>query len=116
MGNEKASLVISTENLLESRRLILFLIVSAITALKEEAITLRDIEKLLFSPYTARRLEEAGFEEEIINMIYLGCELDDVRLLMPDALEKSMNQIYDLALDKLKDLDFVAKKNKKWID
>lgn len=110
------NLSISTENLLESERLMLLLIISTATALQEGAITIEESENLLFNPYTQHHVKEIGVAEDIIRIINLGCELENVKSLIPYALNDSIKEIFDLALDKLKSLPSVEIPSKKWID
>jgi len=85
-------------------------------ALKEGAIDIEEAENLLFSPYTQFKLREIGIEEEIIKIINLGCELENVKSLIPHALTDSIDEIFDLSLRKLKELPNANIPSKKWID
>lgn len=40
----------------------------------------------LFNPYTAERLKKYGLRKEVIDIIWEGCELEDIESLIPERL------------------------------
>lgn len=107
-------LTISTNNETESKRLILFLILALSKSLQNNIITIEDAENLLFNPYSVKKI--CKIDEDIANIIQLGCELEDIESLIPNNLLKAITEIYDVSLEKLKNFNKVEVSSKKWID
>jgi len=110
------NLKISTHEATESNRLILLLVISLTVALKEGTLDIEGTENLLFSPYTKKKLNDMGVDKNIIQIIGLGCELEDIESLIPEKLEESIDEILTMALSELKQLDCVKISVKKWVD
>lgn len=105
---------ISTEKTIESERLILLLSIALTVAIKEKAISIEEAENFLFSPYSIKKMQ--GLDSSIIDLIKLGCELEDVESLMLENLDSSVDEIYTKSMEKLKELEKAEIPVKKWID
>ncbi|BBP93361.1 hypothetical protein BsIDN1_69790 [Bacillus safensis] len=53
----------------------------------------RSGKKLMFSPRTIDVLKKKGINEELINILHLGTELEDVESLIPQELSDSLEEI-----------------------
>ncbi|MDQ0818958.1 hypothetical protein QF033_003536 [Bacillus pumilus] len=73
-------------------RIIVINIIGVIISLKEGLITI-EAEKLMFSPRTIDILKQKGINEELINILHLGTELEDVESLIPHELSDSLEEI-----------------------
>ncbi|AOC58254.1 MULTISPECIES: DUF3969 family protein [Bacillus] len=74
-------------------RIIVINIIGIIISLKEGLITIEEAEKLMFSPRTIDVLKKKGINEELINILHLGTELEDVESLIPHELSDSLEEI-----------------------
>lgn len=86
------------------------------TALKDGSITIEDAENYLYSPYSAKKLEKLGIGKEVITLIYLGCELENVKSIIPHELINSMDDIERKSKELLRLLPKSMLPMKKWID
>lgn len=93
-----------SETTLESERVILSLIIGICLALKEEIILIETAEQMLFKPFYIKKFREKMVSNNIIELIELGCELDDVKTLIPEKLIESINEILDKAKKILKQI------------
>ncbi|MEX6219069.1 DUF3969 family protein [Providencia hangzhouensis] len=48
-----------------------------------------------FKPYLAKLLEQMGSKEKLIDIINLGCELDDVAILYPEYFHVQIKDLLD---------------------
>lgn len=70
------------------------LVISAVTdALKVNLLTIGQSQRLIFRPYFAEKLKDLEVKRNIINLILLGCELEDIQRLVPEALQESIEEI-----------------------
>lgn len=115
---KKNTLQMHTNTKTESQRLIYLLIVGIISAIKKGSLTILDSEYLFFSPYSVDTLKEISISTKIMEkMMWLGCELEDVESIIPDKLDESLDEIYDMAIAELNKLPAVnPRKSKKWLD
>lgn len=94
-------LKVSLKEIKEIERFILINIIGLLESLKKNAITIDDTEIYLFSPYSVDILSEKGINKEIIELVELGCELEDIESLLPDKLYKNIESLLDKALNLL---------------
>ncbi|WP_314060309.1 DUF3969 family protein [uncultured Vagococcus sp.] len=102
----------------EAERLILVSAIGLLESLENQVLTIDDCENYLFSPYTVSILEEKGVSEKVIEIVELGCELEDIQSLMPDRLKE---EIHTLKLQAYECLRGVPLSDdpfdvKKWLD
>jgi hypothetical protein len=83
-------------------RIILTLIAGLTTLLRENAISIEEAEACLFSPYSAECLKELDFDDSIIDLIWRGCELENFKSLMPDALDTVINDMINKSILEVK--------------
>lgn len=112
----KLNLSVIKEN--EAERLILVSAIGLLESLENDLLTIEDCEHYLFSPYSVSILEEKGINQKIIEIIELGCELEDIQSLMPDRLKKGIGDLKMQARELLKETlpseDLYEVKN--WLD
>ena len=100
---------------LETERMILVISIGITEALKNNLMSIEEAENCFFSLYTIKKLEDLGVDKDIIRLIYLGCELEDVESLIPDKLQKS---IEDIRVESLRLLNLISRPDcaeKRWI-
>lgn len=112
----KLNLSVVKEN--EAERLILVSAIGLLESLENDLLTIEDCEHYLFSPYSVSILEEKGINEKIIEIIELGCELEDIQSLMPDKLKKGIKDLKIQASELLLGTSSSADpyEVKKWLD
>jgi hypothetical protein len=77
----------------EAERLMLITAIGLLDALENELLTIEDCENYLFSPYSVSILEEQCLNKEVIEIIELGCELEDVQSLRPTKLKEEIIEL-----------------------
>ena len=102
----------------ESERLVLVNAIGLLESLENELLTIEDCENYLFSPYSVSILEEKNMNPQIIEIIELGCELEDIQSLMPDKLNVEIRDLKERAKECLKNTTPYENpyEVKKWID
>jgi len=91
-------------NIDDQSRLVAVLACGVCEAVLAGALPLEHATITLFNPYTLAQLEKASADPRAIELVHLGSELEDVRELVPDALERSLRDIYEKALLLLREL------------
>lgn len=107
---------VSSEDSIEIERLILILNLGITTALEQRVLSIEDAEKLLYSPYSMEKIKQIGANDKIVDLINLGCELENVERLIPDKLHKSIKEIEEESLNMLRGMPKTAGHVKKWIE
>lgn len=82
----------------QASKFISFLALGVLTALDRNLISIDEAEGFVFKPYLAKLLEQMGSEEKLIDIINLGCELDDVASLYPEDLHVQIKDLLDKTL------------------
>lgn len=110
-------LKISLRNKNEIERFLLINIIGIMDSLKEELITIDEFEIYLFSPYSINKLCELKINNEIINLLKEGTELEDVESLVPEKLKSTIDNLKFRAIDLLSKIsNEEICEYKKWID
>lgn len=107
---------ISIEDINEIEAFVLILNIGLMNAIKDNAISIEEAENFFYSPYTMGRLESLGVSEKILDLIHLGCELEDVESLIPDKLDDSIKTIKNQSIDLLRSLPKLKLPLNKWLD
>lgn len=79
-------------------KIILISIIGIINSIKNKAITLEEAEKFLFSPHTRSIMQSKRCDSNIIALIDYGCELEDIKSIMPSKFTHTLNDIEQKAL------------------
>ncbi|OED05369.1 DUF3969 family protein [Bacillus cereus] len=93
-------LMISISGKQESERLVSIIQLGLVSAL-EEIISIEEAEGYLFNPYTVEKLEMYGFSEDVIEIIREGCELEDIKSLVPEKLSENISMLKTKILNNL---------------
>lgn len=101
----------STESVNE--KMLLICIIGTLEAIKGGGLSIEEAEKFLFSPYMIRRITEKRYNESIINILEKGCELEDIVSLLPQELEKNLEQMKQETLIVMK--SYKAFEEEPWI-
>jgi hypothetical protein len=109
-------LSISLEDKSDIECLILIIKIGLLSCIQEGIISIEDAEKFFYSPYSAEKLKKLGVDEEIVRLVYYGCELEDVESLAPERLNIVVDKIRDKSIRLLKDMPKPLFPEKKWID
>lgn len=97
-------------------RFILILNIGMMAAIKEGIISIEEAENYLYSPYSVEKIRKLGINEDIIKLVELGCELEDVEILIPDKLNNAIDEISIKSSELLGTVPKSALSFKKWID
>lgn len=82
----------------QTSKFISLLTLGVLTALDKNLISIDEAEGFVFKPYLAKLLEQIGSDEKLIEIINLGCELDDVAILYPEDLHVQIKDLLDKTL------------------
>lgn len=107
---------ISIKNKIEIERFILLSIIGLMDSLIAGAISIEECERYIFSPYSIEKLNNLNLNESIVELVEMGCELEDIESLIPEKLNKSIDEIILKAIDLLINLPKSEGEIKKWID
>lgn len=91
-------------------KMLLISIIGTLEAVKEGKMSIDEAEKFLFSPRMLRKLKEKHYDEKIIYIIELGCELEDIASLLPEKLLQSIEDLKVQALNIMEDYQEIDKK------
>lgn len=107
---------LSIENKTEIERFLLILNLGLINALKNGLITIEEVENYLYNPYTLERLKYLGINQEILDLIHEGCELENIERIIKDQLKQTMDEMENKIVSHLKKLTVSVSPVKKWVD
>ncbi|HBO21556.1 MAG TPA: DUF3969 domain-containing protein [Providencia sp.] len=65
---------------------------------RKKLISIDEAEGDIFKPYLAKLLEQAGSTKKLIEIINLGCELEDVESLYPENLQAQIEDLLSKSL------------------
>lgn len=74
-------------------KIILIAMAGTLETLKNGGITIEEAEKFLFSPYIVKKLKGKKCNEEIIELVLKGCELEDIVSLIPEELNDVIDEL-----------------------
>lgn len=102
----------------EVEKFILICIIGLMESLHNNLINIWDVEIALFSPHTVHLMNKKKINKDIIELIELGCELEDIESLVPNQLECNIKQIKEAAMKLLSQVEKTQNLYdvKKWID
>jgi len=72
-------------------------------------------EYYFISPFTAQILKEKGSSDELVNIIYLLCELENVERIVPSKLESSLEDAKDKLIKYLDSMPEIQLPKEYWI-
>lgn len=110
------SLDISVERKAEIERIVLLLNIGLLEVLKGNLISINEAENCFFNLLTIDKLEKLGVNQKIIELIQLGCELEDIESLVPHKLSDSIQFLRETSLDLIKQMPQPKLPVKRWID
>jgi len=84
-------------------KMILLSMVGILEALKRDCLQIDEAEKFLFSPHMINILKSRKCNDKIINLLERGCELEDIVSLIPEKIEKIINELKESAIEVLKE-------------
>lgn len=79
-----------------------FLTLGVLYCLEKGIISIDEAEGFIFKPYVSRLLKEMKSPEELINIIELGCELEDIESLLPDRLPDNISELFNQTFSMIK--------------
>ena len=112
----KKKLIISEEGKTNIERLALTIHVGLLTLLQKNIINIEEAENYFFSPYSAEYLKSLDVDEEIVELIWHTCELENIESLMPEDLLSEINRYRNKSIEIIKSLPKPNLPTKKWID
>lgn len=72
--------------------------------LKKKVLDIEEAEGYLFYLGVVDLLEELGIDDEVTDVIRLGCELEDVESLVPEKLSDNIKSLMEDAIQNIKRL------------
>ncbi|EMS1065065.1 DUF3969 family protein [Providencia stuartii] len=88
-----------------ANKFISFLALGVLTALEKKLISVDEAEGYIFKPSLVTSLGEINATEELINIINLGCELEDIESLIPEKLQSNIEDLLNQTLSVIKQSD-----------
>lgn len=77
-------------------------IIGLLESIQSGALTPEECEVLLFNPYMKQKLSQLNISEDILKSIACGMELDDIKILTPNALYTALGNMKDDCVSSLK--------------
>lgn len=108
-------LVVEIENNNDMERFVLTSVVGLLSSYQNKALTLNECENYMFSPYVVEKLRDLNIKQSIIEVVELGCELEDIESLLPNELEYEVSKLKDCAIRLLSELAGKESTRKNWI-
>ena len=71
-------------------------------SLKERVVTINESEQYLFCPRVVMKLKEKCCNKDIVNLVECGCELEDIKSLLPEKYDYELDQLIKRVLEQLK--------------
>lgn len=109
-------LKISIQDKKEIEKFILINVIGLMDSLKDGLVTIDECEVYLYSPYSIKKLSDLKIDNNIIDLIEEGCELEDIESLVPEKLDNAIDSIKKKASRLLSELSKKETEKKKWID
>lgn len=88
-------------NKVDDIKILLISMIGVLVAIKEKKMSIEESEKFIFSPYFIQKVKESCDEEQLIDILERGCELEDIESLLPDRLEYNIQILIDKTLNLL---------------
>lgn len=102
---------ISKNNL---EKLLLVLSLGLTEAIKAKAISIDDAEKILYGPSSLKVFKNLKLNEKLIDLINLGTELEDIEDLLPEKLEKNLDEMSKISTMVLAGLPKLDSNEPRW--
>ena len=78
-------------------------------------LSIKESTYYFISPFTAQILKEKGSSDELVNIIYLLCELENVERIIPSKLESSLEDAKDKLIKYLDSMPEIQLPKGYWI-
>lgn len=91
-------------------KILLINIIGTLEAVKNKKLSICESEKFIFSPRMVKALKEKRCNDQIIDILERGCELEDIVSLLPQSLERNINELKETALKLMEDYPEYNKK------
>ncbi|SDZ05986.1 Protein of unknown function [Evansella caseinilytica] len=88
----------------EIQQLLCIIQLGLLQALEKDAITIEEAEGYLFNPFSVEQLEKMNIDDKVVDIIRLGCELEDVQSLLPEKLQTTITELINTSIDNIKSL------------
>ncbi|MGE6577830.1 DUF3969 family protein [Paenibacillus xylanexedens] len=103
-GEKNMELNLKISGKVQIERIVTILELGMLTALEEGVVSLEEIEGYLFNPFTVDILEDITLNNEVIEIIKSGCELEDVESLIPQKLKSTISGLKEETINTLRQL------------
>ncbi|MDF2077299.1 DUF3969 family protein [Pseudomonas mendocina] len=84
----------------QASRFIALHCIGLLVSFRDNYIPFGDVEGF-FLPRMVRNLQEQGLDSRLVELVCLGCELEDVNSLVPDKLKRNVDLILEGFLEYL---------------
>ncbi|OTA14111.1 hypothetical protein Xvie_03986 [Xenorhabdus vietnamensis] len=92
-----------------AEKFVSILVLGLLHSLDKKLISIDEAEGFIFMPYVPNVLKKIKASDELINIINLGCELEDVASLIPKELPASINELIEKTLLVIKNNDEIGR-------
>ena len=86
----------------KDEKILIINIVGVLEILGKGYISINESEKFLFSPHVVNKLKTIKCDIKIIEILELGCELEDIASLLPHKLATNIDELKQKAIDLIK--------------
>jgi hypothetical protein len=93
MNHNPVEMIVKLEEKPDIERFVSIVNLGICTALENGVLTIEEAETYLYSPYTMEQLEKLDVAQELIDIVHLGTELEDIKSLIPEKLNESLEEI-----------------------
>lgn len=74
-------------------KMILVTIMGVLESIKLGGISVDEAEKIVFSPYIVKKLNEKGCNKKIVKIVEKGCELEDIESIIPEKFDQVIDEM-----------------------
>lgn len=82
-------------------KILLINMIGVFVSIKEKKMSIEEAEKFILSPYFIQKVKSNCGDEQLIDILKRGCELEDIDSLLPDKLEYNIQILIDESLNLL---------------
>ena len=91
---KNSALVFEVPAGVQASKFIAFYGAGLLTALRDGYVPLNEVERF-FLPRMVNSLEGLGVDSEVVDLVRMGCELEDIESLAPDRLEFNIAKLLE---------------------
>lgn len=97
-------------------KIIILISIGLLEALKYESVNFEDLEKTIFGPHLLKFMQSNNIDENLIDLISSGMELEDIQRIVPENFHESLSSISKGLMEALKELPDFKNEEKRWYE